>query len=53
MKIDPRTGQVSLEKGGILECFKEGTGPTQKVSSRSKIGTDFFKFDLNLSTNTQ
>ena len=50
IKIDPRTGQVSLEKGAILECFKEGTGPTiKKASSRSKTTNDFFKFDLNLS----
>ena len=48
MKIDPKTGQISLEKEGVLECFKEGTGPTQKLSSGSK--TDFFKFDFNLST---
>jgi penicillin-binding protein 1A len=51
MKIDPKTGQVGLGREAILECFKEGTGPTQKVSSRSKSTTDFFKFDLNLSTN--
>jgi len=51
MKIDPKTGQVGLGGEAILECFKEGTGPTQKVSSRSKSTTDFFKFDLNLSTN--
>lgn len=54
MKIDPKTGQVSLaEREAILECFKEGTGPIQKISSRSKITTDFFKFDLNLSTKTK
>jgi len=52
-KIDPKTGQVSLRREGILECFKEGTGPTQKVSSRSKTPTDFFKFDFNLSTKTK
>ena len=51
MKIDPKTGQVGLEKEGILECFKEGTVPTQKPSSRPS--TDFFKFDLNLSTKIQ
>ncbi len=50
MKIDPKTGQMSLNKGAILECFKEGTGPTQNVSSTSKPTTDFFKFDLNLSS---
>ena len=53
MKIDPKTGQVSLGREAILECFKEGTGPTQKVSSRSKTSTDFFKFDLNLSTKSR
>ena len=50
MKINPKTGQISSDKTGILECFKEGTGPTQKISSQSKITTDFFKFDFNLST---
>ena len=49
MKVDRRTGQLSVEKEATLECFKEGTGPTQKVSSGSKATTDFFKFDLNLS----
>jgi penicillin-binding protein 1A len=49
MKIDPKTGQVGLGKEAILECFKEGTGPPQKASSRSKSTTDFFKFDLNFS----
>jgi penicillin-binding protein 1A len=53
MKIDPKTGQVGLGREAILECFKEGTGPTQKVSSRSKSTTDFFKFDLNLPTKTK
>jgi hypothetical protein len=53
MKIDPKTGQVGLGREAILECFKEGTGPTQKVSSRSKSTTDFFKFDLNLSIKGQ
>lgn len=49
MKIDPKTGQPTAEREATLECFKEGTGPNQKVSSRSKITTDFFKFDFNLS----
>jgi penicillin-binding protein 1A len=53
VKIDSKTGQVSLEKGGILECFKEGTGPTQKDLSPLKTETDFFKFDFNLSTRTK
>jgi penicillin-binding protein 1A len=50
MKIDPKTGQVSLENEGILECFREGTGPPQKASSPLKPSTDFFKFDFNFST---
>jgi penicillin-binding protein 1A len=50
MKIDPKTGQVSLENEGILECFREGTGPPQKTPSPLKTSTDFFKFDFNFST---
>jgi penicillin-binding protein 1A len=50
MKIDPKTGQVSLGKEGILECFKEGTGPTLKTPTPLKTTTDFFKFDFNIST---
>ena len=48
MKVDPRTGQMSLGKETILECFKEGTGPAQKAPPPLKTSTDFFKFDLNL-----
>ena len=51
MKIDLKTGEISLRNEGILECFKEGTGPMQKTSIRQS--TDFFKFDLNLSSNTR
>ena len=53
MKINPKTGQVSLENGGILECFKEGTGPPQKVLPPLRTSTDFFKFDFNFSTKTK
>jgi penicillin-binding protein 1A len=53
MKIDSKTGQVNLGKEGILECFREGTGPTQKYPSTLKNSTDFFKFDLNLSTKSK
>jgi penicillin-binding protein 1A len=53
MKIDPKTGQVSLEKEGILECFREGTGPLQKAPPSLKTSTDFFKFDFNLSIKTK
>jgi penicillin-binding protein 1A len=49
MKVDSKTGQVSLEKEGILECFREGTGPPQKAPSPLNTTTDFFKFDFNLS----
>ena len=51
-KINPKTGQMSLGKEAILECFKEGTGPAQKTLSRSKTTTDFFKFDFDLSGKT-
>ncbi len=50
MKIDPKTGQVSLGKEGILECFREGTEPIQKDFSPLKSTTDFFKLDFNLPT---
>jgi len=53
MKIDPKSGQISLEKDGILECFREGTGPSQKDSSSLKTSTDFFKSDFDLSTKPQ
>jgi penicillin-binding protein 1A len=53
MKIDSKTGQVSLEKDGLLECFREGTGPEQKVPSPLKTTTDFFKFDFNLATKSK
>ncbi len=47
IKIDPKTGQLSLGNEGILECFKEGTEPTQISPSSSKSSTDFFKFDFD------
>jgi penicillin-binding protein 1A len=53
MKIDPQTGQVSSGRGGLLECFREGTGPPQKTSSSLKTTTDFFKFDFNLPAKTK
>src|SRR4030043_1542038 len=49
-KIDPKTGHVSLGKEGILECFKDGTEPTQIDPSSLKTSTDFFKSDFNLPT---
>jgi len=48
MKINPQTGQMSLAKEAILECFKEGTRPAPGFFSESKMTTDFFKFDFNL-----
>jgi len=53
MKIDPKTGYMKSGKGGILECFKEGTGPIPKTSSRLVATTDFFKFDMNLSSKSR
>jgi penicillin-binding protein 1A len=53
MKVDPQTGQASLGKEGILECFREGTGPTQNAPSPLKTSTDFFKFDFNLPTKSR
>ena len=41
--------KIESEKGVVLECFKEGTSPSQPVSPRSKTSIDFFKFDFNLS----
>jgi hypothetical protein len=43
---------MSLAKGAIIECFKEGTGPAQKVYAAQKPTTDFFKLDMNLSSKT-
>ena len=50
MKIDPKTGRIGEDRESILECFIEGTGPSQKAFSPSKTTTDFFKFDFNFST---
>jgi penicillin-binding protein 1A len=50
MKIDPKTGLMSFGKDGILECFKEGTGPSQKDPSLPKTTADFFKHDFSLSS---
>lgn len=49
MKINPKTGQISLDNEGILECFKEGTGPLENNSSQLKTPSDFFESDFNLS----
>jgi 1A family penicillin-binding protein len=53
MKIDPKTGQIGQDRESILECFIEGTGPSQKTPSSSKTTTDFFKFDFNFSTKSK
>jgi penicillin-binding protein 1A len=53
MKINPKTGQISLDKEGILECFREGTGPSENSSSQSNNTTDFFKFDFDSATRTK
>jgi penicillin-binding protein 1A len=52
-KINPKTGQISSAQEASLECFKEGTGPAQKVlPARSKASSDFFKFDFEFSAKT-
>jgi membrane carboxypeptidase/penicillin-binding protein len=48
MKVNPKTGQISLDEQGILECFKEGTGPIEDNSSQLKTPLDFFESDFNL-----
>ena len=53
MKIDPKTGRIGEDRESILECFIEGTGPSQKAFSPSKTTTDFFKFDFNFSTKSK
>jgi penicillin-binding protein 1A len=50
MKIDPTTGQASSGDEAILECFKEGTGPSEILRARSIAATDFFKVDFELSS---
>ena len=50
IEIDPRTGNLSSGKEGLLECFKEGTGPGQMLHARSMGSADFFKLDVNLSS---
>ncbi len=51
LKVNPETGQISLGKEAILECFKEGTAPIQNTSPRTFPATDFFKSDSNLLSN--
>jgi len=53
IKIDPKTGQVSLGKEGILECFKEGTEPKQISPSSLKTSSDFFKSDFDFPTKSK
>ena len=48
MKVDPKTGESSLAKQAILECFKDGTGPVRSNSHPAKTSSDFYKVDLNL-----
>jgi penicillin-binding protein 1A len=49
-KVDAKTGQIGLGRETILECFREGTSPTQEAPSQLKTTIDFFKYDFNLST---
>jgi penicillin-binding protein 1A len=48
MRVEPRTGEISSHKQAILECFKDGTGPTRGASPPVKTATDFYKLDFNL-----
>lgn len=48
MKVDQKTGQTSLAKQAILECFKDGTVPDRGTSQPTRASPDFYKFDLNL-----
>jgi penicillin-binding protein 1A len=48
MKVDPRTGLIGSGSETLLECFKEGTGPSPKASAPIRTTTDFFKYDFNL-----
>jgi penicillin-binding protein 1A len=48
MKVDSKTGESSLAKQAILECFKDGTGPVRNNSHPVKTSPDFYKLDLNL-----
>jgi len=50
--IDARTGRSVVERETILECFKEGTVPTQEVKSPLNTTANFFKDDFNLWANT-
>jgi penicillin-binding protein 1A len=47
-RVDPKTGESSLAKQAILECFKDGTGPTRSNAQAVKTSSDFYKLDLNL-----
>jgi penicillin-binding protein 1A len=49
VKINPKTGQISLAEEEIFECFKEGTVPIENESLQSKTPPDFFESDFNLS----
>ena len=51
--VDAKTGQPGWRGETVLECFKEGTGPTQEDKRQLKTTTDFFKYDFNLSMKTQ
>jgi penicillin-binding protein 1A len=51
--VDTKTGQMGWRGETMLECFKEGTGPTQEAKPQLKTTTDFFKYDFNLSAKPQ
>ena len=49
MKVDPRTGLIGSGRETLLECFREGTGPSPEALPQLKTTTDFFKYDFDLS----
>jgi penicillin-binding protein 1A len=53
MKVDPRTGLIGSGSETLLECFREGTGPSPKASPPIRTTTDFFKYDFNLPAGPQ
>ncbi|MGQ9645217.1 MAG: penicillin-binding protein 1A [Thermodesulfobacteriota bacterium] len=52
-KVDPQTGQLGTGRETLLECFKEGTTPTQELKPPLRTTADFFKYDFNLSQKAQ
>jgi penicillin-binding protein 1A len=53
MKVDSKTGLIDSGSETLLECFREGTGPSKEASPGLRTTKDFFKYDFNLSTKAQ